>query len=167
MAMKGTAYPLLFTFREPVAGRGFVAGVWVRGRILAVFEDGEWWFYGVEPGAMAEGGATPQEAYARFLAGLRNYLQDAAAEATSFRAFEAEVGRFFRQIDGVEETRWKTVLRAVRTGEVTADAPFAELPKQSGETPCGLLEFGRLDEANGFEAVKRSSVTPELFNAAA
>ena len=165
--MKETAYPLLFTFREPVAGKGFLAGVSARGRVLAVFEDGEWWYYGVEPGAMAEGGATPQEAYARFLAALRNYLQDAAAEATSFQDLEAEVRRFFRQIDDVEETRWKAVLRAVRNGDVAAEGPFSELPREPADSPCGLLGFVRLDEASGFEAVKRSSVPPELFRPAA
>ena len=46
-----TKYPLLFTFRDKIEGRDFVAEVVAHGRVLAVEEQEGWWLYGVQPGA--------------------------------------------------------------------------------------------------------------------
>ena len=59
-------YPILFTFIDKVSGNGFLAKVTVHGRALAADEGDGWWMYGVEPGDLAEGGASFAEAQAKF-----------------------------------------------------------------------------------------------------
>lgn len=41
-----TRYPLLFGFRDLIAGNGFVAGVAINGRALLVDEDDGFWIFG-------------------------------------------------------------------------------------------------------------------------
>jgi hypothetical protein len=50
----------MFTFRDKVTSRGFIADVTTYGRLLAVHEDDGWWFCGVNPGGLASGGKTPR-----------------------------------------------------------------------------------------------------------
>lgn len=49
-------YPLLFDYKDCIAGNGFLAAVVVSGRALMRSEDDEWWMHGVQPSAIAEGG---------------------------------------------------------------------------------------------------------------
>jgi hypothetical protein len=111
-AQKETRYPLLFSFRDKVAGKGFLADITVHGRALAVEEDGCWWIRGVQPGGLADGGQTFLEAYAAFRDDFRAVLFDIAEEAKSFWAFKEEVDRFFAETD--EEAEWHAAVQAVR-----------------------------------------------------
>lgn len=139
-------YPLIFTFREPVASEAFVAGVAVRGKVVACREDdGEWWFYGVAPGAMAEGGTSAQEAYARFTLAFRTVLADAAMSSGTFEDFKRAAERFVSQEDVVEAARWDSALNAVRAGRVTQEAPFEGLRRESGTETTFGVEVVRLD----------------------
>ena len=52
-----THYPLLFGFRDLVAGNGFVAGVNLNGRALLADEGDGFVMYGVNPGGIAAGGS--------------------------------------------------------------------------------------------------------------
>lgn len=73
------AYPLLFSYRDPVIGNGYVAGVEMRGRALLTAEDDEgWWVEGVSPGGFASGGATRQEALSSFRTTYQHVLVDIA-----------------------------------------------------------------------------------------
>ena len=141
-------YPLIFTFREPIAGEAFVAGVDVRGKVVACLEDdGEWWFYGVLPGAMAEGGVSAQEAYARFTLAFRTVLADAAMSSRTFEDFKRAAERFVLQEDAVESERWRSALEAVRSGRTIQDAPFDDLPRLSGTDTAFGVEVVRLGSA--------------------
>lgn len=122
-----THVPLLFTFRDKVEGDTFLADVSVAGRALAVEEDdGRWWVYGVQPGAIAGGGTTLLEAFGDFRRGFTAVLFDAAAEAGDFSAFEAEVRRFFHETDPTSTAEWTAAVQAVRERRMeAADRPLA------------------------------------------
>ncbi len=129
-----TDYPVIFTLRDPVAGRGYWAGVTLCGRAVMCQEDGEWWIYGVQPGAIAESGTTPGDAFFNFRNRYKGVLFDFAEEAKSFQDFEREVKRFFGQSDTEEALRWKTAFQAIRSGAVKPeDEFFAKLPKEAPE----------------------------------
>lgn len=129
-----TRYPLLFGFRDLVAGKGFVAGIAIDGRALLVDEDDGFWMYGVNPGGVAGGGPSIGDAQVEFRSSYRSVLFDIAGEAESFDQFEEEVTRFFRETNEPTLAEWEDAVKAVRTGEVDADW----LPKGNAESKIGL-----------------------------
>lgn len=147
-----TQYPLLFGFRDLVAGNGFVAGVDLHGRALLVDEGDGFWMYGVDPGGVAAGGSTPGEAQAEFRAAYRSVLFDIAAEAETFSDFERQVKQFVADRNEPTFSEWEAAVNEVRHGRVDADW----LPKRKAESRVGvevvLLEhplpsLNMLDEA--------------------
>lgn len=115
-------YPLLCGFREMVAGDGFLASVAIDGRALGVQEDdGTWWIYGVNPGAIAETGATLAEAHAALLRAFKAYTLDVASESKDFAAFDREVRRFFEQGDQETRAEWEAAVVEVRAGRLDLD----------------------------------------------
>lgn len=160
-----THYPLIFTLRDVVSGNGFLAGVTLTGRALMVKEDeNEWWVYGVRPGALAEVGTTPQEAYLKFRNTYKNVLFDIAAEAASFDAFKGEVEQFYYQPDEHEERRWQEALDELRRGECQPEAPFTELPRVQAETRPTHMSVERLDV--GTPRFTATDNVPDLYVAA-
>ena len=155
-------YPLIFKFREHLAGDGFVAEVAVCGRVLARKEDdGEWWLYGVAPGAMAEGGGSLEEAYARFSLALRNVFSESATAADSFAEFERSVQRFVGQVDPIESERWSASLESYRSGREKSDAPISDLPRLSADfTKFGAL-ISRVDVGSARAVQGTTSFTTE------
>jgi hypothetical protein len=133
MAESQDRYPLMFTYRDVISGDGFLAGITLSGRALMIKENDEWWIYGVRPGAIAETGKTPQEAYLRFRNRYKQILFDIAGECRTFEAFKQETERFFYEPDEEEERRWEDAVAAIRSGELTKPAALSELP--SGEAP--------------------------------
>jgi hypothetical protein len=134
-------YPVMFTVRDAVSGNGYLAGVTLSGRAVVCQEDdGKWWAYGVRPGAIAECGSTPLDAFHRFRARYKTLLFDVAEEANDFESFKSEVERFYNQPDPEEEARWAAAFQAIRSGGVTIEPPFTELPKESPEKrPTGVF----------------------------
>jgi hypothetical protein len=124
-------YPLLFGFRDVVAGAGFWAGVAVDGRALLVEDEEGAWFYGVEPGGIAGHGATAQEAHQDFRAGYRSVLSDLADEATSFEDFQRLAHGFLSTVNRPNEAQWREAVERVRAGEVNLDW----LPQRSADKP--------------------------------
>lgn len=105
-----------------VAGNGFLASVALDGRVLGVHdEDGSWWIYGVNPGAIAETGATLAEAHAALSRAFRAYLLDVASESKNFAAFDKEVLRFFEQGDDKTRGEWDAAVLEVRAGRLSLD----------------------------------------------
>lgn len=124
-------YPLLFTYRDPVFGNGFIASVTAaNGRVLAVQEDQEWWVYGVNPGGLAGHGKDLAEAHADFRRGFTEVLHDIADGASSFAEFEREVGSFFNETNDVMESGWLDAVAMVRAHQLTVD----DLPKVPAES---------------------------------
>jgi hypothetical protein len=117
-----TNYPLLFGFRDLIAGRGFLAGVAVDGRALLVHdEELGYWMYGVNPGGLAAGGEDVGEAKQAFRETYRTILFDIAAEATDFQEFKAGAQKFFEETSTSFLTDWEEAIQEVRAGKVIAD----------------------------------------------
>lgn len=124
--------PLLFSYRDTVFGNGFAAEVVaVNGRALFVEEDGEFWFYGVNPGGMAAADSTPDAAHAAFRARFRDVLSDFAAAASTFDEFRDEVERFFHATNEPTERDWMAAVDAVRAGKVSAEG----IPQKPAGSP--------------------------------
>ena len=117
-------YPVMFTVRDTVSGNGFLAGVTLTGRaVMCKEEDGKWWIYGVRPGAIAESGTTPQEAFLRFRNSYKNVLFDYASCAAKYENFRDAVDAFYHQPDNEEEARWMSAFKALRSGEAKPKRP--------------------------------------------
>lgn len=126
-----TRYPLLFGFRDLVAGNGYVAGVAIsNGRALLVDEGDGFWMYGVNPGGLAAGGKDLGEAQSEFRTAFKSVLFDIAAEAQTFETFRTEVERFFRETNDPTLLEWNEAVAEVRLGHTDADW----LPKKSAES---------------------------------
>jgi|SRR3990172_3594167 len=161
-----TNYPLMFTFRDTVSGNGFLAGITLSGRALMAKEgENEWCIYGVRPAAIAETGATPNEAYLRYHNRYKAVLFDMAEEAHDYDAFKKNVESFYSVPDAEEEKRWEDAFKALRCGEVVPEKPFSELPKESPEKRPSQIAVTRLDQEIGrFQA---SDNVPDIFVMAA
>jgi hypothetical protein len=141
-------YPVMFTLRDTVSGNGFLAGVTLSGRAIIRKEDDKWWVHGVRPGAIAEVGNTPEEAFLRFRNTYKNVLFDMAAEAKQYEEFRESVEQFYYQPDIEEEELWDAAFKAIRSGEVVPDGFFSKLPKEPPETRPSQLTVERLDKEN-------------------
>jgi hypothetical protein len=158
-------YPLVFTFRDAVSGKGFLAGVTMNGRGVMTEEDGAWWVYGVRPAGSAGTGETPPEAYGNYRTRYREVLFDIATEVDSFETFKLEVEKFFNESDAQEEARWQAAVDALRTGATTTDGPFAALPREPAESRPPMIGIERLDEAT--RVFTPSDNIPDVFATAA
>lgn len=127
----GAAYPLVFTFRDLIAGDGFLVGVIARGRVLLSDEDGGCWMSGVTPGAIAAGGATREDAFRAFKERYHLFLQDVAKETPTVQAFENELLRFFEETNESAEAKWQDAWAQVRSGKLTTDG----LPREPDTVP--------------------------------
>jgi hypothetical protein len=140
-------YPVMFTVRDTVSGNGFLAGVTLTGRAIMFQEDGKWWIYGVRPGAIAESGETPQEAFLRFRNSYKNVLFDFAECSAKYENFRESVEAFYHQPDQEEEDRWVNAFRALRKGEVKPEPPFfSALPKEDPDKRPAQIAVERLDK---------------------
>ncbi len=141
-------YPLVFSFRNLIAGNGYVAAVAMDGRVMlaedVVFGDGqnaETWMFGVQPGDIAGGACRGQQKSIAFAAFKKNYadvLLDIAAEATSFEEFKTKTTEFFNEINEPNLADWERARADVRAGNLSLD----DLPivKASTKTPTLTIE---------------------------
>lgn len=138
-------HPILITLQDTISGDGFLARITVSGRTLMRQEqDGKWWMYGVRPAAIAESGATIDEAFLRFKQAHTYVLLDMVQESKTFDDFRAEVERFFNEGD-VDEEAWEDALKAVRDGHTSPPEAFSKLPRQSPDSRPARIEVQRLD----------------------
>ena len=149
-----TNHAIVFSFRDTVEGSGFLARVTTQGRALIASDDDSWWVYGVQPGAIADSGDSPQGAYAAFRQAFTKVLFDFASGAESFDKFEQEVQSFFEAVDASEEDRWRAAVEALRSGEQEPEAPFDQLARLNADEYKYGIEVERLD-------VGQRAFTPE------
>ena len=117
-----TRYPILFGFRDLVAGSGFVATIATEGRALLADEGEEgFWMFGVNPGGIAGSGNTPVEAQTDFRQRYKSVLFDIASASRDFEEFKATVGRFFHEVNKPTAKEWDAAVQEVREGKVSAD----------------------------------------------
>ena len=132
--MSETKSPILFTYRDVLAGNGFVAGVEIKGRYLMLEENGEVWVDGVEPGGIGAGGSSQKEAAAAFRQMYQKVLFDIADDATIFEEFKAEVEKFFSDINEPISQEWWSAVELVREGKVISEW----LEKEPAESEMGV-----------------------------
>jgi len=150
-------YPLFFSYRDLIAGSGFVAGVAIKGSVLLDTTGGEVWMYGVQPGGIAGGGFDRTGAFSEFRRSYLSVLYDLAGAAQSFKEFKAEVTRFFSEVNQPNAADWTAALAAVRKDGSSLDG----LTKVDADSEkCGLEvvlltgvkhanpELNQLDEIN-------------------
>lgn len=114
------SYPLVFSFRDPIVGKGFVAGVVVNGRaILTEEDDGDVWIFGVQPGGVAGGDRDKGAAFRQFKENYLSVLWDIASETRSFDAFKKEVEVFFAQTNKPNAQDWKGLHTLVKRGSIS------------------------------------------------
>ena len=126
------AWPLFFSYRSPIVGRGFLADVELLGRVLATVGD-DVWLDGVNPGAFAVEAASLDVAGAALRTALTNVFIDMAADADAVE-FEHRVVAFFNAQDDDTLDEWQEAVEAIRRGEHGAP----ELPRFAAETPIEI-----------------------------
>lgn len=110
----GTKLPLICTYRNNVAGNGFLAKVEMRGRLLAVVEeDGSFFVHAVRPAGWAEGGATLHEAFAVFRNAYTAILYDIADEAKNFAEFRDAVNALDAEAKPLADS-WREAVDSLR-----------------------------------------------------
>jgi len=145
------AFPMAFTFREKVLVAEEPILIEVSGKALLVQEgDKDWWFYGVQPGGMAEGGQTEQSAFHHFHVAFNAILRDMADEAASLPVFSDEVTKFFSQEDEKTGMTWEEARLKVRQGQTVQDTYVEKLPRMPESIPTGVGIFV-LDKATWTE----------------
>ena len=152
-------YPLVFSFRDLIAGNGYVATVAMDGRVvLSEDETQETWMFGVQPGGIAGGDRQKAVALKEFKTSYLSVLYDIAAEATSFDQFKNKVMEFFGEVNAPNLADWNQALAEVRGGtlslpdftKVKSDArmPNLTIEKVAPErVNSGVNEFDQISEA--------------------
>lgn len=115
---KSFAWPLLFTHRGTILGKGFLADIEFEGRVLATPELDGVWVNGVHPGAIAVGAATLADTYSELFNTLGRVFVDFAEQSSSFDEFKYLVEKFYYESDAETEQEWDATVAAVRAGRV-------------------------------------------------
>ena len=162
-------YPLIFKFKDLIAGPGFLAGVQIEGRVLMVEEKeeghSEWWLYGVSPGGIAQEGATPQEAYLNFREFFRGVLEDLAVAAGNFADFQKSVNNFVLDENKAKATIWMDTRNAIRSGALKPDGAFSNLDKITEDAPAKVVACVQLDAQKNWSPSPKDN--PEYIYATA
>ena len=151
----GTKLPLVCTYRNSVAGNGFVAKVEMRGHMLAVVDDhGELWLHTVHPSGWAETGASIAEAHALFRNTYTGMLYDLAEDAANFREFRTAADGL-NQCSPVLLESWKEAVDDMRP-------EWAEKLNLQIE-PAGQMPYIKVTEVHSSQASpKNNQLDPAL-----
>ncbi|MEW5980816.1 MAG: hypothetical protein AB1806_00435 [Acidobacteriota bacterium] len=131
MQPNSTVWPLLFSFRGPVMGQGFLAVVELRGRLLARQTEDGIILDGVNPGGFSCQAPTLDLANLDLRGTLLEILADVAFEAPTFDAFRQEVTRFFEETDAESVDEWQAAVDALRAARLAE--PPEPLPRWPAE----------------------------------
>lgn len=142
-------YPILFGFKDLIAGQGFFAAVLAQGRALLAHEGDGFWMSGVNPGSVAGGGIERADAFHAFKERYLAVLYDIAAEATTFEAFKQEVGEFFHSVNEETSVEWQTALKEVRAGRLNSDLQKVDADQKLPSIQVFLVEA--TPQANAFD----------------
>jgi hypothetical protein len=128
--LKPASWPLLFTYKSRVFGKGYIAAIELCGRLLAELEVEGVWLYGVNPGALAVGASNLKDANVDLYKALAAVFTDFAEQSSTFEAFKADVESFFNKTDTESEIEWARGLQRMRMSP-TIEAPGG-LPVHDG-----------------------------------
>lgn len=110
-------FPLCFRYLGSVIGRGFIAKVDFQGRVLAVIENDGAWLNGVNPGAVAAGDKTLDDANRTLRDTMTKVFIDFAEEAEDFDGFRRRVEEFYHATDS-DLDEWNKAVELIRSGNV-------------------------------------------------
>lgn len=152
-----TPLPILFSFRQVVTGKNFIAGVCFKGAALVSQDDEGWLASGVYPCGMSAEGSSVEHAIAELRAEINLTLEDSAFAAKgSFEAFKKDVEHLYNQ-KGVNTLRsFELARESVKSGLAGHD----HLPKV--KDPAFLLVVEELD----VQSSKPTKSEPELAKVA-
>jgi hypothetical protein len=160
-------HPLVFTLQNAIEGCGFLAGITTHGKaVMERDENGEWWMYGVCPGAIAAGGQTTNEAFLNFRNRYKDVLFDIAEECGGFLAFKTATEAFFKAEDPSETARWEQALDVVRRSGSTLPEPFAKLPRKKAEDFRVGIQIERLENKKGKQFKPTNNIQDSMSQAA-
>lgn len=112
---KPASWPLLFTYKSRVFGKGYIAEIELSGRLLAELEMEGVWLYGVNPGAIAVGAATLATANVDLHKALGVVFADFAEGADAFSDFKTAVESFFDSTDQDSVVEWDRAFCRMKT----------------------------------------------------
>ena len=153
--------PLIFMYRDLVYGTGVLAEVRVRGRGLAVEERDGAWMYGVNPGGLADSGATIPEAHAAFRRSFTAVLFDIAEDASSFEDFAAQTRRFVNEVNAPVEAAWREAVEAHRANQFVLGTAARDMDEVPAETPISI-EIVKKTQADFTTALNELDPEPAL-----
>lgn len=154
-------YPFLFDFRDKVFGKGFLADVRAKGRVLGEFQGKgkgrRMWFYGVAPGGLAASGENERETCMNFRRAFFNALEDIAAEVAGFDDFKTGARKFFYESCVETQELWSRAVEEVRSGKI----PTKDMPKRSADSPARIvITRVALEKISPKENAKESFIDP-------
>lgn len=110
--------PLLFSFKQLVVGKGFLAGVRMDGHALLeterVEDHEESWITGVAPVGIAGGGGDRGVAFVEFRKAWIEVVFDVAEKASSFEDFRASCEAFLASKQDSLTALWQEAVATVR-----------------------------------------------------
>lgn len=160
-------HPLVFTLQNAIEGCGFLAGITISGEAVMEHDsNGEWWMYGVCPGAIAAGGKTPNEAFLNFRNRYKEVLFDFAEECRGFLAFKNATEAFFKAEDTEERARWKQALEVVRQNDSALPEPFNKLPRKRAEDFSVGIQIERLENKESRQFKPANNIQDSMSQAA-
>lgn len=113
------AWPLIFKYRAPILGNGYIALVELQGRLLARPEaDGQVWLDGVNPGALALGAPSLKTANLELHSALTAIFVDLAETSPKFEDFKEVASKFFEECDDDTVAEWKSCVERIQSGEI-------------------------------------------------
>ena len=113
------AYPLLFTYRGVIEGRGYTASVELDGgAVVTVEKDGIYLAHGLRPGGICGEGQDLLEAYFGFKSEIQVVIRDLANEERDIRAFKTQLLQFFNDSDPWAEDAFQEARKQMRDGHV-------------------------------------------------
>ncbi|MCL4557984.1 MAG: hypothetical protein M1491_05040 [Deltaproteobacteria bacterium] len=114
--------PLLFNYSDTIQYKGDLIEFTIQGRILLTREeDGEVWVYGVNPGGLAGGGETIEEAISNFRNNYRAMLLDMSSEARDMNSLREQVERFIYQENSLNADAWQKAIEEVRNKNISIE----------------------------------------------
>lgn len=164
-------WPLYFSHRESIEGKGFVALVTMQGRVLVSREDRSdsdqpaWVFYGVQPSGLSAEGESVPVAFAVFRDRLKDILFSIADDAENFDRFKAEVDAFFNDIDADAEV-WSRRAAEVRAGQTVEEMAVSRLPRRvelEVQPTCAIVNIAN----HAYTPSPENNVSSQIFQPAA
>ena len=129
---KPVLWPLIFTYKGTIIGKGFLADVVIKARVLARLESDGVWVDGVNPGAIAVGAGSLRETQHKLRSTMDKLFIDFADEATDFDGFKAAIVQFVEQSDPETQHEWQCARDDVRAGTIPVPD---DLPRETEEAP--------------------------------